>query len=216
MRNLKTRVVGVMDVNEEQLAFYEWVGRAITGWAHVEIGLAQVLIACFEGVDAQAAAIAFYSVENFRSKLRVVDNVVSAKLSGVLPFKDWPELVKRAESAATGRNTIAHHWLLVDLTAKPGRRFGLQPFLSNKQAKRPQRRPPGTLCLRDISLLQSRFAMLSNAFCNFAARLGGHPAPMPESSEEDAQPRTLAALRSQLYTLCGHSPRPSRADKGAT
>src|SRR5262249_42368038 len=48
----------MMNVNEEQLAFFEQVGRAITDWAHVEIALGDVVSACFGDAEREAAAIA--------------------------------------------------------------------------------------------------------------------------------------------------------------
>jgi hypothetical protein len=199
-----------MNVNEEQLAFYEWVGRAITQWAAIEIALEDVVSACFGDSENVSTAVAFYSIENFRSKLRVVDNLVTARFREHPAFDDWPELLKRAESAAGGRNTIAHHWLLIDPAAKAGRRYGLQPFLSLKPAKKKQARPPGTLCVRDIAILQARFSLLSNALHNFAARLRGRKGQLPESPEQAAHQRTLSDLRRQIHALCGHPPRSSR------
>ena len=183
------------------------MGRAITDWAHVEIALGDVVSACFGDAEREAAAIALYSVENFRSKLAVVDNLVTARFRHKPVFSYWPSLLKEAQSAADGRNTIAHHWRLVDLNAKPGRRYGLQPFLTRNEPKKKQARPPGTLCIRDISLLQLRFVYLSNALHNFASRLRGQKAQLPESPPQGARPKTLSDLRRQIHALCGHPPR---------
>lgn len=111
-----------MNVREEQLAFYQWVGRAITQWAAVEIALADVVRSCFCDADASASAVAFYSVENFRSKLRIADNLVSARFGDNSLFtSDWRKLHERAKSAAKGRNTIAHHWLLIEPKNRSGK-----------------------------------------------------------------------------------------------
>jgi hypothetical protein len=158
--------------------------------------------------------IGFYSIENFRSKLKMADNLVHAKFGDKSVFDDWPELHARMENAAAGRNTLAHHWVLIFPDDKPGRRYGLQPFLGPDIKKPPkifQKRPGGTLCIKDISLLQSRFSLLSIALHNYAAVLHGLPAQLPKSSEQEARPMMLSALRHQIHALCGRPPRSSRA-----
>jgi hypothetical protein len=46
-----------VNIGEEQLAFHEWVGRAITQWALVEMALADIVRACID--ESNSAAIAF-------------------------------------------------------------------------------------------------------------------------------------------------------------
>jgi hypothetical protein len=156
--------------------------------------------------------VTFYSVENFRSKLQVVDNLLSAKFRDHPAFEDWPDLLERCRQTSSGRNTIVHHRLIADPKAKPGRRYGLQPVLPDfkNPPKIKRKRPAGTLCIRDIAILQSRFVLLSNALHNFAARLRGLPVPLPKSSEQDAHRRSLEHLRRQIHELCGHPLRSSR------
>src|SRR3954462_12215600 len=119
----------VMTPAEEHLAFYYMIGQAITQWSHVEISLADVVRACLGDIERDAISLAFYSVENFRSKLQMADNLVNSKFRGSDALDEWNKMLERIQRATKARNALAHHWLLVHPDAKPGRRCGLQPFV---------------------------------------------------------------------------------------
>lgn len=199
-----------MGPNEEQLAFYHQIGMAITQWAHVEFALSDVVCAAFEDKETTALGVAFFSVENFRSKLRLTENVICARFRSTPHFGDWIALHARTKSASDARNKLAHYCVLVYPNDVPGRRMCLLPRMGNMRktpSKWPQERPPGTLCVRDISQLVRRFSLLANALHNFAARIRGRPAVLPE---QEPGPMSLRELRHMIHTLAGPLPRLSR------
>jgi hypothetical protein len=202
-----------MTPGEEHTAFYHAIGMAITQWAAVEHSLYDVLSACFEDQQSASVGVAFFSVENFRSKLQIVDNVIALRFKDVPHFSDWIELHRRIESAAGDRNALAHQWVLIYPNEKPGHRYSLRPWLPKLRKKAPKRQqkfPPGSLFVRDIALLVGRFSTISNALMNFAARLRGRQEHFPKSAEQEPHPMTLRELKHQTYAILGVPPRSSR------
>src|SRR3954447_23805124 len=98
---------------EEHLAFYYSIGLAITQWSYVEISLAGVVRACLGEIEPSAIDLAFYSVENFRSKLQMADNLVHSRFMGSDALDEWIKLLDIIQSAANSRNALVHHWPLV-------------------------------------------------------------------------------------------------------
>jgi hypothetical protein len=134
---------------EESVIFYYELGLAITQWAHVEDALLNIFGACHIGhYHRGTLSTTFYSIENFRSKLQVVDNVFCLKFRDTPHFAVWIDLFEKLRSASAERNWLAHYTALVYPTAKAGRRFGLLPKLAKsrgKPSKRPQKTTPGSL-----------------------------------------------------------------------
>jgi hypothetical protein len=195
-----------MTPSEEQLAFYHGIGVAVTQWAHVENALYQVLYTCFDNRNHGELSTAFFSVENFRSKHQMADNVVSRKFRDSPNLSDWRALHDRIRSASAVRNALAHYWVLVYPDEKPGRQYGLLPRMGNSRKappKRSQKVPAGSLFVREIAQFGRRFSSLSKALTNFAARLGGHQEPFPKSLEQEARPMTLAQLKRQIHAMLG-------------
>ncbi len=60
----------IMDINEEQIAFYSEIGHAITQWAYVQFALAWIVATRFEKKNTQNAIDGFLSIENMRAKLQ--------------------------------------------------------------------------------------------------------------------------------------------------
>jgi hypothetical protein len=203
----------VMTENEEQLAFYHQIGTAVTQWATVEFSLYDVVAACFGDRESLAVNVAFFSVENFRSKLQLVDNLVAIKFQNTPHFSEWIRLHERTRAAADARNTLVHYWVLIYPHEKPGRRWCLLPRLGKlrrRPPKRQQKVPAGVLCVRDVSLLAQRFSSLGIALQRFAAHRRGRQTLLPESEQQAARPMTLTELRRQIHALAGRPPRSSR------
>jgi len=202
-----------MNPNEEHLAFYHQIGRAVTQWAHIEQGLYEIATICFGDREHLAVNVAFFGIENFRSKLQFVDNLVSVKYQKSPLFAEWEGLHRKIESAAKGRNTIVHYWVLIYPHERPGRRLCLLPRLPNLRKPPPKRRqkiPAGALCVRDVSLLVMRFGRLAVELEDFSRHLRGRSAPIPISPEPEERPMTLRELRHLIRVLSGHPQQSSR------
>lgn len=188
---------------EEQLAFYDAIGRAVSQWAHVEHGLYHIASRAFKGEDRGALAFGFFSIENFRSKLAFVDRTF-----GTADFFDefeveWTVLRDHIRSLSSRRNEIAHSRVIVYPSSKPGRRYAIVPTFAPEPARKQKipLAPPGSLCVKDIDLAARQFATASNQLLGLYYRLGGQDDPFAESSQQGPQPRTIAQIRSQIYEM---------------
>ncbi len=63
-----------MTLDDERLHFFSAIGKALDEWSRVEVILYCIFMLCLRAPHERAAA-AFYAVENFRSRLQVVDAV---------------------------------------------------------------------------------------------------------------------------------------------
>ena len=78
---------------EEQNAFFDAIGKSVHHWTAVEHALGLVFCGCISGTDTHSddgvPLAAFYAVENFRSKLNMVDAAVKARLDKNDLLKNW-------------------------------------------------------------------------------------------------------------------------------
>ena len=107
------------------------VGRAISQWSLVELSLCNIFTVCViscpsrpgpDGgfvsfIDSQVPTAIFYSVENFRSKLGLVDSAVTARIppSGQWALdlrSDWAKLYHKVRKLSLKRNQLAH-WTVI-------------------------------------------------------------------------------------------------------
>ncbi len=139
-----------MDMNEEQIAFYSEIGRSITQWAHVEQALLWVSSACFDGECIERYATASFSIENFRAKLQMADNLMADQYGKTQHMTDWVILRDRLSTVSQARNRLAHYWVLCDQRNKAGRRYMLLPRRMPTQSKPSKKlqKYPGAICLR--------------------------------------------------------------------
>jgi hypothetical protein len=75
--------------DEEATEFYAQLGRCIAVWATVESYILFLLQACLVKADIEAVAASFYAVENFRSKLGMVDSALTISLKGAPLLQEW-------------------------------------------------------------------------------------------------------------------------------
>jgi hypothetical protein len=71
-----------------------------------------------------------------------VNDLVLANFSNTPHHADWLSLHSRIETAAKGRNALAHHWVLIYPNEKPGRRWCLMPRLGRLRPGSPQNSLP--------------------------------------------------------------------------
>lgn len=191
----------VMSVNEERVWFYYYLGRAITSWAHVEQALCWVGCCAFSEDDQMQFVTTFFSIENFRSKLQVVDRLVEQKFEHKLDT--WQGLKINTERLSKVRNQLAHYPVLGYLNGKPGQRIALLPrFSKPSKFKQATPKPPsGSLGIRDIVHSQMRFNALMFALETFQHRLLGQDTHIPVEFTEPGDAPTLGKIAGQMRKL---------------
>jgi hypothetical protein len=199
---------------EENILFYHELGTATTQWATVELTLLWVWQACLStkvnDKNEELLAHSFFAVENFRSKLQLVDRAFKTKFGKSHHAVDWKRLVERLRTASTARNHLAHYPDSVYREAKAGRRWALVPRwikLPKKSAKSP---PIESLCLLDIHRERLNFFALTIALQNFSFLLRGHEGPVPKALEQVDRLPTIQSLRNQMRGYIGLPLLPSR------
>jgi hypothetical protein len=193
-----------MTGNEEHLAFFFHLGRAITCWQDVEFALYDVGSACSGDPASADPYIAFFSIRDFRHKLRHIDDLVASNIKDTARLGEWPSLYARTDRAAGNRNSLAHYWVLYRYDERPGRRIYLMPRRGTLKKK--QKVPGGTLCVRDVSKLIFRFTALAIALHNFGSRLRRELELYPRDLEQEKPPLTLAELKHEVYAFANTPP----------
>jgi hypothetical protein len=128
-----TRPPADLTLGEEEIRFYTALGKAVTQWQAVEAGLANIFCALVGPPgNSGLANVAFYSVENFRTKLAMTNNVVTIRFS-FIPNRtsDWPQLAQRVRKRSSKRNLLAHYSMEIENYRKAGHRCRLRPYPNN-------------------------------------------------------------------------------------
>lgn len=165
--------------SEEMTAFYAALGHALTQWAHVEYYLANVYAAVLDR-DYKIAGAAFYAVENFRSKLQMVDSVVRSAVANPDLLADWTGsqttlgLQDRIKTASRVRNNLAHFTVLAEPHKKAGKRWHLRPNIYDPMTPRMDPyNPQGGYYARDLEKIPALFGPLAMALMNYSNKLVG-------------------------------------------
>lgn len=202
-----------MNASEEIVAFKHELGCAIAQWGYVEGQLLNIALECVGIPDRTALAISYHSVENFRSKLTVCDNLVTHKFGKTAHFQAWRAARERTSALAAKRNKIAHGWHKLYVHNTPGRRWAIVPLhhangeLLHIDGIKP---PSGAICLRDLAAIRLEFNSLTKQLCNVYELVCGRRAPFPESDEQPASPPTLLQIANQIRAEFGFPQKPSR------
>ena len=205
-----------ISINEEFLIFYQELGTAITNWSVVEAALSRVVASALPKVRNRTVAAGFFAIENFRSKLKFVDEIVHEQLSVALVHM-WDPMHNRAESLAIQRNKIVHRVPLRILAqTSPGKRVVLIPPNFNRSPasafvskKGRQILPRDTVTIHHIMLLRRQFAQLSEALSQFAIHLEGGPKPTQGLLEQSIALPTMRDLVAHIYSTLQVQPIPS-------
>jgi hypothetical protein len=113
----------------ESKDFYELLGRATQSWSLIEYGICEIFSACISPrdidpdtggqtiFDTYRPYAIFYSVENFRSKLAMVDATVDLTLESkdvdAMAIKErWRSAFNRASKLSQKRNRLSH-WIIL-------------------------------------------------------------------------------------------------------
>lgn len=177
------------DPTEQMFAL---VGRAITQWSFVEDRLCSIYMICVGSVDAtgptslryydtEVPTAVFYSVENFRGKLAMVEAVICTRFSrlescGEEILSEWANLREKARKLSLKRNRLAH-WTV--LPGHEGDEYGashsprLVPPFGSPGYYRETGANPGkqTLKPNQIVNLEHAFYLLSVKLRNFCHSL---------------------------------------------
>jgi hypothetical protein len=116
-----------MTPDEEKLLFYAAIGEAITEWTHVEDYLYMILHRSLQPADHELIAAGFYAIDAFKTKLAVVDAVVTRFLMGSSYLEDWNVIQQAIEKRIRKRNELAHHQVEFDANAPERKRYKLIP-----------------------------------------------------------------------------------------
>jgi hypothetical protein len=212
-----------MNDTEESVHFYHALGEALNAWSGIEQEL------CSIGVYSDGGPYfreVFYAVDNFRSKLAIIDAIVTKDAPSEAVLARWQRVRDRIAGLSTTRNKLAHYPMICYSNHKViGRRCALVPPLSDRTAhlKKP---PPNSLCLRDIVI----FTFEVGAVCRTTQNLIGFyldakyrrskglaplqehelQGPFQESSEQLHSWTGIRAIRDRTRVMLGVPRLPSR------
>lgn len=191
------------------------VGRAITSWSIVEKSLCNILVVCCcscptredgsEGIvmlDPSVPMAVFYSVENFRSKLGIVDSAIRARVhehgqwAGDIR-ENWAKLHEKTRKLSLKRNRLAHWTVIPPIYDEIyyGPRL-MPPYGSPAWYQETGWNPKGSsLSYNQVSHLCHAFDLLDCKLSDFCQSLAHHPTLQRKYDELTArQIRTLAQL----------------------
>jgi hypothetical protein len=212
-------VMTEIDKGREQTEqMFALIGKAITNWSFVEEQLCHVFEICAGPVstrpdgghwflDSVPSAV-FYSVENFRGKLSLIDAALNARAAGPWDWAqeiraDWARLRDKARKLSLKRNKLAH-W-----TVLPGYDYEgtIPPRLVPPIGSPNYYRATGlsgklTLQLQHLSHLNHAFFLLQQKIRDFTVCLG---------RREELFDKYVEQLAHQVRSHC-HSD-PSRAER---
>ena len=186
-----------MTSNEEMLAFYYAIGKAITQWAYVEFALSWIITDCFVLRERSTITAAFKSIDNFRAKLQFAKTIIEAQKLSPKNKAAWAALYDRANKLSKKRNKLAHHWALTELEARAGRRKMLMPMRDEPKGRGAKH--PGAIYIRDIEGYSQDFSALSYSLENFGCCLSGQPERFPKSLTQPKRPPTIAQIRREIH-----------------
>lgn len=171
---------------EEQFNVHIAIGTAITQWAHLESSLAETFFISLKSRRRGAVLAAFFAVENFRSKLAMVDAAVKASVRTKKEFAAWKAISRRITKVATKRNHLAHYQILIELGNAAGSRVLVRPNIFDPfGAPRKGTFPEIGYRLVDMQNIQRDISAVRTTLENFNSRLSGRP-ELPDTFLESA------------------------------
>jgi len=122
-----------MTLEEERRRFLSVMGKTLDEWARVETLLCSIFIVCLRA-PADHARASFYAVENFSSKLQMVDSLLALTISDHKTLGEWMLLHERVKSSSKLRSELLHYDILENRNQKPGLRVTLRPSIIDPKA----------------------------------------------------------------------------------
>ena len=96
--------------------FYRSCAIAMLNWQQVEASLFRLYFGLLSDPNLRQAGAAFFSLDSFGAKLRLVDATAMVVLNGAA-LKKWSELRKHVLTASGERNVLAHLPATVEVQA---------------------------------------------------------------------------------------------------
>jgi hypothetical protein len=155
-----------MTLEEEGRHFLSVMGKTLDEWAHVERLLCSIFIVCLRA-PADHAKASFHAVENFSSKLQMVDSLLALAISDHKTLGEWMLLQERVKSSSKLRSELVHYDILENKNQKPGVRVTLHPSILDPKA--PSLFLKLGLRLGEIKIRQDVFRELSGDLSSFYA-----------------------------------------------
>jgi hypothetical protein len=204
---------GAMTLEEEEVAYYYELGRALAEWAHVERALFCVLAECFPISAHAKLGMGYVAIEGSRAKLRFVDHAVTRALVKSKPrTARWKKLQERMSSLTSTRNKLAHNPTRVFNSYKEGRRLALVPWAAPKNS--PKDRPTSdSLCITEILKATVDFTKIRLDLLSFSQKINREPRLWPRfpTPFECSGDGVAAVLR--IHQRLGHPPNLSAAER---
>ncbi|MCW5733493.1 MAG: hypothetical protein KIS73_05180 [Enhydrobacter sp.] len=204
-------------VQEEQVAFYFELGIAISQWAHLERSLCEVATFCFARAPATFTLEsyadhydAFFSIENFRSKISYTDSVFQRRFGESVHAADWKQIKTSLGKRAAIRNRLAHNPMLGIYGAPEGRRYCI--VSRQIDVGMAPKQPAGALFLEDIVRHRLRFFALNVRLRRFYDRLRGRDSLFDAESEQPRDPPPLRQIVDQIFDLPYRRASPAQAE----
>ena len=122
-----------MTLEEERRHFLSVMGKTLDEWAQVETHLCSLFIVCL-GAPPDHARASFYAVENFSSKLPMIDSLLALTISDHKTLGEWMLLYERVKSSFKLRSELVHYDILENRNQKPGVRVTLRPSILDPRA----------------------------------------------------------------------------------
>lgn len=179
-----------ISLEEEETQVFYLVGAAITRWSYFEARLSSIFAMCMgpsygtspHGIqmfDPSPSQAVFYSVDNFRSKLAMVDAALRTRFQHMAETDEilaaWTRLHTKARKLSLKRNRLAHWNVIKFDKEKPGRRVRLVPGLNSPSYQDYAFGTKVAPSKRDLELLTKAFSLLETKGGELMRLMVAHP-----------------------------------------
>jgi len=174
------------------------VGRAISGWSMVELSLCNIFTICVTScpsrsqldggfvsfLDGDVPCAVFYSVENFRGKLGLVDAALNTRIRGHGQWAqdiraEWAKLHNKTRKLSLKRNHLAHWTVIPAMPDDDERSYPaklMPPYGSPGWWAETSINPPGNAkSASQLNHLVLAFSLIDEKLRAFSKMLAQHP-----------------------------------------
>ena len=182
---------------KEMHDFHAELGYCFAVWTGIEMELLNILRLCLPHNDFEVVAGTFYAVDNFRSKLAMVDTALKLEMTGDAKWEEWSVkggFHQRIIAASKKRNNLAH-WMILDLhqMKKPPAVYMLPNIFKPSMKDFEATRPSGGYYVHDLKSIRAEFNKLAQELTMFWMEWRGPPEMLQElKHQERDQPTTLS------------------------
>jgi hypothetical protein len=147
---------------QQQNAFYEALGRAISQWATVEDEIYHTFRVIIEPGDWVAFAASYHAVVSMVTRLDMIEAALQTSRKHNARLEEWKKLHKKIRRYAGWRARCAHWTVLQDATKRgeSGVTMYLRPPIYDFTVKRDERGNTEQIALPQLQQWASHFASL--------------------------------------------------------